>query len=164
MRTRGFWLLLMAALLGLEFPAASLAGPGDLPPPGSNSVFSQMLGRPPKRPPPPATPEGRAPKPGDDPTARARNRELENWLRRTDVCVKLMQVADETNDEALRKKAEDLERRARQTYERRIAELNGEASDEHLLKKPNESHSAGIFSLFHGNDKAAAPAKEGGSQ
>ncbi|OAI41448.1 hypothetical protein AYO40_03050 [Planctomycetaceae bacterium SCGC AG-212-D15] len=163
MRTRKRWLLLTAALLGLGVPGRVVADP-----PGSSSVFTQMLKGTPPKPKPAPPPAKLPPKPVEDPVGKARNRELENWLRRTDVCNRLMQVAEDTNDEALRKHAEDLERRARETYERRIAELNGEPTDGQLLKNKNTSSKpAGLFSFFRGNDRdTAAPVKEkeGGSQ
>ena len=119
--------LLAVGLLGMPMAGTAFADPGAAPPPrpGSTSVLSQMFGRKPSD----ATvtrtdsakPTRPPPKPPVDPIAKARDKELANWLRRTDVCLKLMEVADQTGDEALRKKAQELDRRARTAYERRIA-------------------------------------------
>jgi hypothetical protein len=156
MRTAKLGKLLAAGLLGLAVPAAAFADPGSAPPPppGSTSIFSQMLrGRPPS-----ATVTDTAkekdkktpPKPSRDPIAKLRDQELANWLRRTDVCLKLMEVADQTGDENLRKKAQELDRRARAAYERRIAELGGEAGsedglDSDRLKDADSARSAGVL-------------------
>jgi hypothetical protein len=137
MRTVKLGTLLTIGLLAM--PAAAFADPGSAPPPppGSTSVFSQMLGRKSSatitqtdaaRPNRPTT----KPKPTTDPSIKARDQELANWLRRAAVCTKLLEIADETGDESLRKKAEELDRRARATYERRMGELGGEIESDRL--------------------------------
>lgn len=157
MRTGKLGKLLTAALLGMAAPAAVFADPP--PAPGSTSVFSQMLH---KRPTAtvsridPAKDPARRPPPkpaAGDPLVKARDRELANWLRRTDVCLKLMEIADQTGDESLRKKAQELDRRARAAYEHRIAELGGDphVNDDDGLhrdrdqdKEPAGTRSAGV--------------------
>lgn len=161
MRTAKLGKLLAAGLLAMAMPAAALADPGSPPPrPGSTSIFSQMLhGKSSK-----ATVTDTAkekdkdkdkkalPRTSGDSLARMRDQELANWLRRTDVCLKLMEVADQTGDEALRKKAQELDRRARATYERRIAELGGDTGvddgldgDRHNDAAPAATRSAGML-------------------
>ena len=167
MRTAKLGRWLAVGLLGTAMAASAVADPGSAPPPkpGSTSVFNQMFGR---NPPPSATVTNTdaakskpAPKPAGDPIVKARDQELANWLRRTDVCLKLMEVADQTGDEALRKKAQELDRRARATYERRMAELGGETGkeddfDRRNSDRPDSTRSAGVL---RGN-----PKPEGGSE
>jgi hypothetical protein len=142
------WQLTAALLLGLGVPAVASADPP--PRPGSTSIFNQWL-HPGSTPPPPKSTDQKdapkpAPKPANDPIAKIRAEELANCLRRTEVCLKLMQVADETNDEALRKKAEELDRRVRSAFKKRMAELTGTSEDDLLVKpqtpKRNEARTA----------------------
>jgi hypothetical protein len=168
---------LAAVATGLVISAAALADPGNLPPPGSTSVFSQMMGR---RVAPTSDDDAKkddskkaadkkaakkpAPtKPSEDPIARARAQELANCLRRQEVCLKLMQIAEASNDDALLRKAQELDQRAEAAYQRRIGELSGAAADQALLNKPSESkktHSASLFPFLHGGSTA----KEGTPQ
>lgn len=68
-----------------------------------------------------------------------RKRQETALLRRSEVCLKLLVIADETNDEELRQMAEALEERARAAYAQRVAHLPAGqaplASDEQILDK-----------------------------
>jgi hypothetical protein len=168
------WLLAIAAT-GLG-AAVVLADPGNLPPPGSTSVFSQMLGR--NVPPTQASKDSDAKsnkkadkkptRPPEDPIAKARDQELANWLRRQEICVKLMQIAESTNDEALLRKAQELDQRSADAYHRRLAELNEMKVDEENLNKQadakKKNQSGGLFSFFRSGDRASSTAKEGTPQ
>jgi hypothetical protein len=101
-------------------------------------------------------------KSAEDPIARARAQELDNCLRRQGVCLKLMQIAEATNDEALLRKAQELDQRSEAAYQRRIGELSGTTGDQALLNKPPESkktHSASLLPFLHGGStpKEEAP-------
>jgi hypothetical protein len=97
--------------------------------------------------------------------AAERAREQANYLRRAEVCLKLMEVAYDTNDDELRRLAEQLEERARRTYAQRVAHLpaSGAAfvSDEQTLKKhlgPSTSSldgKPGDVPPYHVTDKEA---------
>lgn len=168
MRTVKLGTLLAIGLLVV--PVAAFADPGSPPPkPGSTSVFSQMFGRKPS-----ATvtqtdtarPTRPAPKPTTDPSIKARDQELANWLRRAAVCVKLMEIADDTGDESLRRKAQELDRRARTAYERRMGELGGEVGSDRLDDFERDRRSAGTrsASTAGGVPRADAYKTEGGSE
>jgi hypothetical protein len=75
-----------------------------------------------------------------DVAAVERERELQALLRRQQVCLKLMQIAAETRDEELQRKAESLDERARAVYAERTAHLPScknavFESDEKILEK-----------------------------
>jgi hypothetical protein len=167
MRTK--WKLTVALLLGVGVTALAKADPDNPPPrPGSTSIFNQML-RPNSAPPPPQKkpPVNDAkkapPKPTVDPLAKIRAQELANCLRRTEVCLKLMQVADETNDEALRKKAEELDRRVRAAYKKRMAELADGADEDMLVKpaKPKPNRESVVLSTLEDPDETAEKVEGG---
>ncbi|OAI47006.1 hypothetical protein AYO44_10395 [Planctomycetaceae bacterium SCGC AG-212-F19] len=65
-----------------------------------------------------------------DEAAGTRQQELQVLLRRQKVCFQLMQIALETNDSDLLRKAEQLDERARTIYSQRTASLPGHAADE----------------------------------
>jgi hypothetical protein len=100
-----------------------------------------------------------------DVAAVERERELQSLLRRQQVCLKLMQIAAETHDEELQRKAEGLDERARAVYSQRTAHLpsckNGVfESDEKILEKhlgPTDS-AAGRSAERAFESRPAAPA------
>lgn len=74
-----------------------------------------------------------------DPAIAERKREENVYLRRNQVCLKLLEVADETNDDDLRHMAERLEELSQTAYSQRVAHLPaGQASlptDRQVLDK-----------------------------
>lgn len=70
-----------------------------------------------------ANPETPAPAPKVRDTAARRQREEEAWHRRDAVCLKLMEIALETNDLELQRQAEQLSERVRTIYLERTANL-----------------------------------------
>lgn len=75
-----------------------------------------------------------------DQAAALREQEMQTLLRRQKVCLQLMQIAEETNDPELQRKAEQLDQRAREIYTQRTANLpvaitGGFEPDEHALDK-----------------------------
>jgi hypothetical protein len=165
MRTVKLGALLAMGLLAV--PAAALADPGSPPPPppGSTSIFSQMFGGHKSSATVTETNAARtsraAAKPTADPSIKARDQELANWLRRAAVCTKLMEIADETGDESLRRKAEELDRRARTAFERRMGELGGEVDD---FERDRRSAGTRSASTAGGTRKTDALKTEGGSE
>jgi hypothetical protein len=87
----------------------------------------------------PPAPAAKKPAPKEDPAVTERQREMDTLLRRTDVCLKLLAIAYETNDDDLRHLAEQLDERCNSVYSQRIAHLPaGKAafvSDEQILNK-----------------------------
>jgi hypothetical protein len=66
------------------------------------------------------------PAPGPSPAERAevvRQLELKNYLRRIDVCDKLAQVAEDTNDQRLLSQVEEMKERVWAVYQQRTANL-----------------------------------------
>jgi hypothetical protein len=66
------------------------------------------------------------PAPGPSPVERAeavRQRELKDYLRRIDVCDKLAQVAEDTNDQQLLSRVEEMKERVWAVYQQRTANL-----------------------------------------
>jgi len=86
-----------------------------------------------------------------DEAAVQRDRELQVLLRRQAVCLKLMRIAMDTNDDELMRKAEQLDERARGIYAQRTADLPGNQaafeSDEHVLERHLGPTSSAIGSL-----------------
>jgi len=157
---RGSWGLQAGFLLVALSASAALAGdPVDEPAPqpqGADhgsfaNTLSRWFGTAPK--PTPAKPkpvaqkktvakaEAPAPKPPPvDESAVQRERELAALLRRQQACLKLMQIAGDSHDEELQRKAEQLDERARAVYAQRTAHLSGARnssfeSDEKTLEK-----------------------------
>jgi hypothetical protein len=87
----------------------------------------------------PAAPAAKSPANKPDQAVTERQREMDTLLRRTDVCLKLLAIAYETNDDDLRHLAEQLDERCNSVYSQRIAHLPaGKAafvSDEQILNK-----------------------------
>jgi len=69
------------------------------------------------------------PAPVADEATGSRAQELQTLLRRQKVCYQLMQIALETNDAELLRKAEQLDERARNIYSERTAALPGFADE-----------------------------------
>jgi hypothetical protein len=73
------------------------------------------------------------PLPGPSVVERAeavRQRELKNYLRRIDVCDKLAQIAEDTNDQQLLSQVEEMKERVWAVYQQRTANLTPGASSE----------------------------------
>ncbi len=75
-----------------------------------------------------------------DQAAAVREQEMQTLLRRQKVCLQLMQIAEETNDPELQRKAEQLDERAREIYTQRTSTLPaaravGFESDEKTLQQ-----------------------------
>jgi hypothetical protein len=100
-----------------------------------------------------------------DVAAVERERELQALLRRQQVCLKLMQIAAETRDEDLQRKAESLDERSRAVYSQRTVHLPScknavFESDEKILEKhlgPTDS-AAGRSAERAFESRPAAPA------
>src|SRR5207253_7793573 len=70
-------------------------------------------------------------------TALLRQRAYGEWQRRTEVCYKLKQIAIETGDKELDRKADALDQRAWQVYVQRTGAVKGNSpSEEQLLVDP----------------------------
>jgi hypothetical protein len=84
-----------------------------------------------------AAKEAAPPRPSPVETAAAaREQEEAKLLRRNDVCLRLRQIAKDTNDPALEQMAEDLEKRAWQLYtERTHVPAGGLKADEESLDR-----------------------------
>jgi hypothetical protein len=97
-----------------------------------------------------------------DTAAAAREQELQDLLRRQKVCLQLMQIALETNDVELLRKAEQLDERARAIYAERTAHLpsgpDGFESDEKTLAKHlGPTNTANRQSALRGRPSNARP-------
>jgi hypothetical protein len=83
---------------------------------------------------------------GTDP-AGVRAREEAAYLRRMDVCLKLKEIAERTNDAELGRLADQLDERARDVYFRRISALPASHAepdlDEQMLGQHDELTGAG---------------------
>jgi hypothetical protein len=111
------------------------------------------------------------PAPTNGATASAlRSREEAKYLRRSEACDKLKEIADLTNDAALRKRAEELDARAWDVYNQRTAQLPSSQAlfdsdrktlQKHLGEVPGtpESRSEPAMYTVPGN-KAQGPGKE----
>jgi hypothetical protein len=135
MRHRATWALSLALLAGLAAAAAAQEPAPPSPPPPSGSSWLPNLwpfGQP-QRPPAPAP----APKtPPVDSAATQRARELAAWQRRVAVCFRLREIARQTNDDDLERRAEQLQDQAFAIYTQRIALLLADSyfqSDEQAL-------------------------------
>ncbi|HEV3256072.1 MAG TPA: hypothetical protein VG013_04265 [Gemmataceae bacterium] len=138
MRKRGSWRFKAALLLGLSPLVAArasepdAAGPvPDAKPSTSQNWFIRWFSPAPKTQDKKAAPAtgsgqpaavGKSAAGGHDPAAE-RAREWDKLLRRTEACLQLQEIADKTNDEALRNQAEQLSDRASEIYNRRVASI-----------------------------------------
>jgi hypothetical protein len=59
-----------------------------------------------------------------------RQRELKNYLRRIDVCDKLAQIAEDTNDQQLLSQVEEMKERVWAVYQQRTAHLTPATASE----------------------------------
>lgn len=158
---RGSWGLQAGLFIALTASAALAGAPLDDSAPTSQPLgpdhgsFINTLGRwfgtapqpaPTKPKPAPKKPVAKAETPAPkttppvDENAVQRERELAALLRRQMVCLKLMQIAADTHDEELQRKAEQLDDRAHAVYTERTAHLPGcrsgtFESDEKTLEK-----------------------------
>ena len=80
----------------------------------------------PKAPPPPATPAAKTQ--AIDTAAAVRAQEEANFLRRLAVCDRLRQLALETGDETLERKADALQEKSETVYKKRTADASTSAS------------------------------------
>ena len=156
----------LGAALLLGWGTAALAEPDDgneAPRPASQDTGANVWGGhllSGKRPAPARTP----PKPAKDKTpprsetaikpapavsdaATVRAREEAAYLRRMDVCLKLKEIAERTNDAELGRLADQLDERAKDVYFRRISALPASRAepdlDERLLGQHDELTGAG---------------------
>ena len=124
------WGLLILLLVGATVPTATAA---DKPAPKAGTLFGKLFGssesKSRKEPlsrgsgstsmrPPTVT----APLPADMVAASLRA-EQEAWERRMSVCLRLREIAIETNDEVLLRQVDELERQATALYNVRVAAL-----------------------------------------
>jgi hypothetical protein len=150
MKRLGVWGLEVALLVVLGSTTAVAADPPD----SSNGsggggwvshwFWSSDKPAPPKpkaKPAPPAPVAAEKPEPQPRPGNRfdeavaEREKEVQALLRRQQVCLKLMRIAMESNDETLLHKAEQLDERARALYSQRTAGLPGMLADEEILER-----------------------------
>ena len=143
MRTSTVWTVAAALVLG----TAALWGAAQEPAPAENKggLFSGLFGKKaeapkaaPAKEPGPAKEEAR-PATSLDAAAAVRERELDAYLRRMAVCDKLRAIAEQTQDEALERKADQLLQRSLAVFQHRTAHLGqggpggGFRSDEQTL-------------------------------
>ncbi|HUR54692.1 MAG TPA: hypothetical protein VMZ71_11210 [Gemmataceae bacterium] len=107
--------------IGLGAPPAVAADPPAAKPP-EPTVFGKMFGKKPAGPAVRSGPVVTAPH-APEVLADALRAEQEAYLRRLSVCGELRRVAGETNDDALTRQAEELERQAASVYNQRVAAL-----------------------------------------
>ncbi len=119
--------------------------------PGLMDRLLQAGEKPAEKKPAPKKDKEKAEKPSEKPAAPApdspvaiRAREQAAWERRMQICMRLMDLANQTNDEELYRRAEELEQRAWEVYRQRTAHLpvsavtgdqDEETLDRHLTSK-----------------------------
>lgn len=157
----------LGAALLLGWGTAALAEPddgNDAPRPAVQDTGSNVWGghllfgkkraparTPPPKPakdkPPPRAETAAKPAPAVIDAAAVRAREEAAYLRRMDVCLKLKEIAERTNDAELGRLADQLDERAKDVYFRRIAALPASRAepdlDERLLGQHDELTGAG---------------------
>ena len=123
---------------------------------GGHLIFGSRRPAPARTPPPkrakdkPPAKTGAATKsaPTGDDASGVRAREEAALLRRMEVCLKLKQIAERTNDAELERLAEQLDQRANDVYFHRIATLPASHAepdlDERLLGQHDELTNAGM--------------------
>jgi hypothetical protein len=162
MRRLGVWGLGVGLLVCLGTAAAAEK---DAPAPDAAdscpSWFSRWFGwgsKPPEKKPAPPPEKTPAPKPVAvarrpsvvDEAAADGAREREIYLRRMDVCDRLMQIAVSLKDDDLMRRVEQLEERARYAYNQRTACLptSNASVEEEILKKHTGSAGADLPARF----------------
>src|SRR5262249_6811340 len=135
MRHRAPWALSLALLAGLGAAAAAQEPAPPSPPPQTGGSWLPNLwpfSQPQKK----AAP---APKtPAVESAATLRARELAAWQRRAAVCLRLREIARQTNDDDLERRAEQLQDEAFALYTQRVALLpaeGGSQSDAQVLRE-----------------------------
>lgn len=89
--------------------------------------------------------------------AKAALAEMDKWLRRQEVCIKLHQVARDTNDLELDRMASQLDKRAWELYRERTSKLPGAAvslADDETLEQRLPVKSNDTARLMPSGDKA----------
>jgi hypothetical protein len=161
MRRLGVWVGWAALLVALGAAAVAAAPPKDdddedggpkasaRPPDGWNPAITWFFGLGAKKPAPKPDKEkdkepekkrdAPAPRPSPQAEAAANLRRLEEAKlhRRQDVCLRLREIARETNDDALERKALELDHLAWEVYLERTQLLGGGASDAERLTAPS---------------------------
>jgi hypothetical protein len=123
----------MALVLGLAVSLAAAQGRDDGPRPmaSGSGRWSEWLSGKDK----PEAKKEAVEKPSAGPSVleraeAVRQRELKNYLRRIDVCDKLAQIAEDTNDPQLLNEIEEIKERVWAVYQQRTANLIPGASSE----------------------------------
>jgi hypothetical protein len=127
------------AAAALLLPAGALYAADDAPSDGAAPWYKRPFGGKAK------PPEKKAGEPAEKPptredVARSLKQEQAGYLERLNFCSKLRQIAAETNDEALLRKADDLEQTATDIYMQRTGKLktlleNAEEAEAALSRK-----------------------------
>jgi hypothetical protein len=105
--------------------AADPSGNGPRGAPGSspeNTLFGKLFGKKEPPPPPPATGPRLNPR---EQASKTIMEEQQAHLQRLAICTRLRELADETGNEELNQKAEELEKQAYEVYTKRISHLPG---------------------------------------
>ncbi len=143
---KGMWAV---ALLGLTAAAAGAADPGTASPAATphfggdkpdTSWFTALFGTPDKAKEVQEVQPSQAEAVPEMPSvaeraARTLQREKNALLRRMQVCDRLRQIAFDTSDAELERRANDLEEQARRIYDRRTAHLPLGTADEAVLEQ-----------------------------
>jgi hypothetical protein len=118
-------------ILGLAVSIAAAQDRDDGPKPAASGWWAGWFGSKDK---PEAKKEAAdRPLPGPSVVERAevvRQRELKSYLRRIDVCDKLAQIAEDTNDQSLLSQVEEMKERVWAVYQQRTAHLTPSAASE----------------------------------
>jgi hypothetical protein len=135
-------------------PAKPVAGPDPAARPrdGWNPLLTRLFGNDSKK--PAAKPEKTKeadkktdePAPRSDPATSIRRLEEMKLHRRQEVCLRLREIARETNDAELEQKALELDERAFQVYMERTSRLPG-GSDADILQREPRPQSGGTASV-----------------
>lgn len=101
--------------------------------------------------------------------ARERDRAKAEYLRRLEAWIRLMQIADETRDESLRRVLEPLDQRVYNIYQERLQrlperhaahELDEETLDKHLGSKPGYTDTKSVRSQTKPQARSRTAARE----
>jgi hypothetical protein len=132
---RGRWTWALALGLGLGLAALAQADEDEAKPAKTGSWFTRLFtrGSADKKKEDSAKKEESAGPAASSP-ALARQKAYWEWQRRTEVCYKLKQIAIETGDKELDRKADALDQRAWEVYVQRTGAKGNLAPDEQLLE------------------------------